>query len=62
MTGPYTPACPGCRTNDGTTFYSGCGGCQARKSHIEAQRCKAPQPTKDQIKWMDSTTEPQGKK
>lgn len=58
MTSQYTPACPACRTNDATTFYSSCGGCQARKAHIEAQRRQAQPPTKDQVDWMDSTAQP----
>jgi len=60
MTSHYAPACPACRINDPKTFYSSCGGCQARKSHIETQRRLAEPLTKDQVEWMDSTTQPLG--
>lgn len=53
MTAHYEPACPACRALDPSTFYSSCGGCQARKAHAEALHRAAAQLTQSQIDGMD---------
>jgi hypothetical protein len=62
MTTPYAPSCPACRAHDPATFYTRCGGCQARKARIEAQRLQTQPLTKDQVEGMDSTMQPLEKK
>jgi len=62
MSSAYVPSCPACRANDPATFYTRCGGCQARKARIEAQRLETQPLTKDQVEWMDSTTQPLSEK
>jgi hypothetical protein len=59
MSSAYAPSCPACRTQDATTFHRSCGGCKARKAHLEAlRRAAATPPTPDQMAGMDSTMQP----
>lgn len=58
MTAAYTPACLPCRSNDPTTFYRSCDGCQARKAVVDAQRRPPPPLTQGQVDGMDSTMQP----
>lgn len=55
----YRPTCRACRDSDPETFYTSCGGCQARRADIEARRRRpAPVLTQDAVDAMDSTSKP----